>query len=232
MSQSLESSAVPVARNPRWRPPRRHRSRRGSRIARPRAAVDRSRRHVTALGRPMPNRRTALPVVFVVLVELRVLSYAHQKIVIRPCNVFGIMVLTLLGSHVEHPALDVRATVPRPGGVVAINVGGALQRPAPVWFPLDESLAPLDQLALVGPDREAVRWRNEHQQRDQHGNRHQAQCHDALFSSAARRPEPTNLGVRREDRLHDWAIVAEGRCLGQCRRDRPNPGARCGQRRY
>ena len=44
-----------------------------------------------------------LLVVFVVLVELRVLSYAYQKIGVRPRYVFLIMVLTLVGSHVNIP---------------------------------------------------------------------------------------------------------------------------------
>jgi uncharacterized membrane protein len=63
-----------------------------------------------------------LLVVFVVLVELRVLSYAYQKIGIRPRYVFGIMALTLLGSHVNIPLY----AVPAHATVVAINVGGAL----------------------------------------------------------------------------------------------------------
>jgi len=44
-----------------------------------------------------------LLVVFVVLVELRVLAYAYQKIGVRPRYVFAVMVLTLLGSHVNIP---------------------------------------------------------------------------------------------------------------------------------
>jgi uncharacterized membrane protein len=87
-----------------------------------------------------------LLVVFVVLVELRVLSYAYQKIGVRPRYVFAIMVLTLVGSHVNIPLSSVPAhrmvaphttwmfghpylvpgIVPHGATVVAINVGGAL----------------------------------------------------------------------------------------------------------
>jgi uncharacterized membrane protein len=87
-----------------------------------------------------------LLVVFVVLVELRILSYAYQKIGIRPRYVFVILVLTLIGSHVNIPLYSVPAhrtvapqtiwrggrpyaaprTVRVSSTVVAINVGGAL----------------------------------------------------------------------------------------------------------
>src|SRR5260370_32389216 len=50
-----------------------------------------------------------LLVVFVVLVELQILSYAYQKIGIRPRYVFLILVLTLLGSHVNIPLYAVPA---------------------------------------------------------------------------------------------------------------------------
>ena len=50
-----------------------------------------------------------LLVVVVVLVELRVLSYAYQKIGVRPRYVFLIMVLTLVGSHVNIPLYSVPA---------------------------------------------------------------------------------------------------------------------------
>lgn len=85
-------------------------------------------------------------VVLIVLVELRVLAYAYQKIGIRPRYVFGLLVLTLVGSHVNIPlySVPVERVVPprtewifgrlyevpetvRPGRtVVAVNVGGAL----------------------------------------------------------------------------------------------------------
>ncbi len=85
-------------------------------------------------------------IVFVLLVELRVLAYAYQKIGVRPRYVFGLMVLTLLGSHVNIPLYSIpveRITPPHtvwvfglpyeiPEAVqagtthVAVNVGGAL----------------------------------------------------------------------------------------------------------
>src|SRR5215813_2905277 len=46
---------------------------------------------------------------FIVLVELRVLSYAYQKIGVRPRYVFLILVLTLIGSHVNVPLYSVPA---------------------------------------------------------------------------------------------------------------------------
>lgn len=87
-----------------------------------------------------------LLVVLVVLVELRVLAYAYQKIGVKPRYVFGLLLLTLLGSHVNVPLYSVpveRVVAPRtewifgrpyevpqslrPGAtVVAVNVGGAL----------------------------------------------------------------------------------------------------------
>jgi len=83
---------------------------------------------------------------FIVLVELRILSYAYQKIGVRPRYVFLILVLTLVGSHVNLPLYSVPATrvvAPQPNWryerpyamprmaqtgrtIVAINVGGAL----------------------------------------------------------------------------------------------------------
>jgi uncharacterized membrane protein len=87
-----------------------------------------------------------LLVVFVVLVELRVLSYAYRKIGVPPRYVFAILVLTLLGGHVNIPLYAVparQAVVPETvwmfeqpyivpqvvqqgATVVAINVGSAL----------------------------------------------------------------------------------------------------------
>ena len=87
-----------------------------------------------------------LLVVFVVLVELRVLAYAYRKIGVRPRYVFGLMLLTLLGSHVNVPLYSLRverlipphtvwhlglpyevpAAVHAGTTLVAINVGGAL----------------------------------------------------------------------------------------------------------
>ena len=83
---------------------------------------------------------------FIFFVEIRVLSYAYRKIGVRPRYVFAVMVLTLIGSHVNIPLYSVRVArlvpphagsifgreylVPQtiePGAtVVAINVGGAL----------------------------------------------------------------------------------------------------------
>lgn len=85
-------------------------------------------------------------VVFVVLVELQVLAYAYQKIGVRPRYVFGLMLLTLLGSHVNIPLYsipveriipphtvwffglpyEVPEAVQEGATVVAVNVGGAL----------------------------------------------------------------------------------------------------------
>lgn len=85
-------------------------------------------------------------VLLFVLVEVRVLAYAYKKIGVRPRYVFGLLLLTLLGSHVNVPlySVPVERIVPprtewmfgrpyevpnqlRPGAtVVAVNVGGAL----------------------------------------------------------------------------------------------------------
>ncbi len=62
--------------------------------------------------------------VFVIMVEIRVLAYAYRKIGIRPRYIFGIMLLTLLGSHVNIPLYSMPG--PRGATVVAINMGGAL----------------------------------------------------------------------------------------------------------
>ncbi len=84
--------------------------------------------------------------VFVVLVELRVLAYAYRKVGVRPRYVFAVMLLTLLGSHVNIPvySIPVQRIVRPPASwmygwpygmpeivhaqatVVAVNVGGAL----------------------------------------------------------------------------------------------------------
>jgi len=87
-----------------------------------------------------------LLVVLVVLIELKVLAYAYRKIGVRPRYVFAVMILTLVGSHVNIPlySMSARQIVrsPAPGTygwryapprivrtgttVVAVNVGGAL----------------------------------------------------------------------------------------------------------
>jgi uncharacterized membrane protein len=84
--------------------------------------------------------------ILIFLVELRVLAYAYRKIGVQPRYIFGVMLLTLLGSHVNIPLYSVAVerlvqphsvtvlgrtyVVPEtiePGAtVVAVNVGGAL----------------------------------------------------------------------------------------------------------
>ena len=88
----------------------------------------------------------ALLAVFVVLVEMRVLAYAYRKVGVRPRYAFAVMLLSLLGSHVNIPLYSVPGQrVLRPheismfgrtyivpdavetgATVVALNVGGAL----------------------------------------------------------------------------------------------------------
>ena len=77
-------------------------------------------------------------IAMVVLVELRVLAYAYRKIGINPRYVFAVMILTIIGSHVNLPLYSIpveHLTSTRqvmafgrsyvvPGA--AINVGGAL----------------------------------------------------------------------------------------------------------
>ncbi len=87
-----------------------------------------------------------LLVAFVVVVELRILAYAYRKVGVRPRYVLAVMLLSLLGSHVNVPLYRVPVarlappqevvlfgwtyvvppTVERGVTVVAINVGGAL----------------------------------------------------------------------------------------------------------
>ncbi len=84
--------------------------------------------------------------IFVVIVELRVLAYAYRKVGVRPRYVFAVMLLSLLGSHVNLPLYTVPVervlppqrisvlgwtyvvppSVEQGATVVAINVGGAL----------------------------------------------------------------------------------------------------------
>jgi len=84
--------------------------------------------------------------ILVFVVEVRVLSYAYRKIGIRPRYVFAVLLVTLVGSHVNVPlyAVRVERLVPPQAihvfgwtyivppameertTVVAINVGGAL----------------------------------------------------------------------------------------------------------
>ncbi len=84
--------------------------------------------------------------VFLLLVEMRVLAYAYRKIGVRPRYAFAVMLLSLLGSHVNIPLYSIPArrllrphelslfgrtyivpeTVEQGATVVALNVGGAL----------------------------------------------------------------------------------------------------------
>ncbi len=84
--------------------------------------------------------------VFIVLVEMRVLAYAYRKVGVRPRYAFAVMLLSLVGSHVNIPLYSLPVArilhphvptafgrmfiVPEgvePGAtVVALNVGGAL----------------------------------------------------------------------------------------------------------
>ena len=88
----------------------------------------------------------ALLAMVVVLVEMRVLAYAYRKVGVRPRYAFAVMLLSLLGSHVNIPLSSVPGQrVLRPheismfgrtyivpdavetgATVVALNVGGAL----------------------------------------------------------------------------------------------------------
>jgi len=54
------------------------------------------------------------------LVEVKILRYAYQKIGVPPRYMLLILLLTLLGSHVNIPVMEQGSTI------VAINVGGAL----------------------------------------------------------------------------------------------------------
>src|SRR5205814_1020810 len=61
---------------------------------------------------------------FLFMVEIRALSYAYRAIGISPRWVTAVLLLTLLGSHVNVPV-----TVARVGdtvSIIAVNVGGAL----------------------------------------------------------------------------------------------------------
>ena len=88
----------------------------------------------------------ALLAVFVFVVELEVLAYAYRKIGVRPRYVFALLLLSLLGSHVNIPLYAVPVahmsparevsmfgwtyvvpgTIEKGVTVVAINVGGAV----------------------------------------------------------------------------------------------------------
>ena len=61
-------------------------------------------------------------VLLLVMIELRVLAYAYRKIGVRPRYMVAVLLLSLLGSHVNIPLF----TVQPHGTVVAVNLGGAV----------------------------------------------------------------------------------------------------------
>jgi len=70
------------------------------------------------------------PLVFLLLIllglliflfEIRILTYAYRKVGVHPRYAFAVMLLSLLGSHV-----NLRLYTTPEGTVVALNVGGAL----------------------------------------------------------------------------------------------------------
>jgi len=84
--------------------------------------------------------------VFFLLVEMRVLTYAYRKVGVRPRYAFAVMLVSLLGSHVNIPLYSVPTlrlvsphevsmfgrtyivpeTIEEGATLVALNVGGAL----------------------------------------------------------------------------------------------------------
>src|SRR5437879_5902677 len=71
-----------------------------------------------------------VPLVFLLLIllglliflfEIRILTYAYRKVGVHPRYAFAVMLLSLLGSHV-----NLRLYTTPEGTVVALNVGGAL----------------------------------------------------------------------------------------------------------
>ena len=78
----------------------------------------------------MTSAPVAVPLILVLLIllgllillfEVRILTYAYRKIGVHPRYAFAVMLLSLLGSHVNIPLYTVTT-----GTVVALNVGGAL----------------------------------------------------------------------------------------------------------
>jgi len=72
----------------------------------------------------------AVPLILVLLIllglliflfEIHILTYAYRKVGVHPRYAFAVMLLSLLGSHVNIPLYTVTT-----GTVVALNVGGAL----------------------------------------------------------------------------------------------------------
>lgn len=88
----------------------------------------------------------ALFAVFVFVVEVRILAYAYRKVGVRPRYVFLVLLLSLVGSHVNIPLYrvpvervlppqevwmfgwryEIPPVIEQGATVVAINVGGAL----------------------------------------------------------------------------------------------------------
>jgi uncharacterized membrane protein len=65
----------------------------------------------------------------ILLVEVRVLTYAYRKIGVHPRYAFAVMLLSLIGSRVDIPLFAIAAPgAARTSGstLVALNVGGAL----------------------------------------------------------------------------------------------------------
>src|SRR5262249_17078959 len=65
-------------------------------------------------------------VLLIFLVEVRVLTYAYRKVGVHPGYAFAVLLLSLIGSHVNIPLF---AMAPADGArptVVMLNVGGAL----------------------------------------------------------------------------------------------------------
>jgi uncharacterized membrane protein len=72
--------------------------------------------HYFPLAFPFVLALLFLLAVLIVLVELRVLSYAYEKLGLNQRYVFSLLLLSLLGSYVQH----------RPATIIAVNVGGAV----------------------------------------------------------------------------------------------------------
>lgn len=104
------------------------------------------RMHYFPVARPILLVFSVLFLAAVVLVELRIVKHAHERLGIPPRYVFGVLLLSLAGSYVNIPVARLPAetivtpvlvdyfgvpyVVPAvhewPGTVIAINVGGAV----------------------------------------------------------------------------------------------------------
>jgi uncharacterized membrane protein len=62
----------------------------------------------------------------VLLVEVRILTYAYRKVGVHPRYAFAVMVLSLLGSAVDIPLFAIAPDATARPTLVALNVGGAL----------------------------------------------------------------------------------------------------------